>query len=87
MVGSALRRSALAAAGSASSLDWGADKLSEPDNGDGQLSELAAELRKLANDANSVLGRIWSTLGTEDGHHPGNEEIRPEVWEFKENLV
>ncbi len=77
----------LAAAGSASSLDWVADKLSEPDNGDGQLSDLAAELRKLANDANSVLGRIWSTLGTEDGPHPGNEEIRPEVWEFKENLV
>ena len=77
----------LAAVGSASSLEWLADKLSEPNTGDGPLNDLAAELRQLVSAANSVLGRIWSTMGNDDGPYPGHEELRPEVWEFKENLT
>jgi hypothetical protein len=77
----------LAANGSASSLEWMADKLSEPNTGDGPMKNLATELRELASEANSVLGRIWLSMGDDSGAHPGHEELRPEVWEFKENLV
>lgn len=77
----------LAAAGSAASLEWMADKLSEPNTGDGPLKDLAAELRQLVSAANSVLGRIWSTLGDDEGPYPGHEELRPEVWEFRESLT
>jgi hypothetical protein len=26
-------------------------------------------------------------MGNDDGPNPGHEELRPEVWEFKENLT